>query len=176
MKETYIMLAQYNQEGNKTVFSILDTLSHEEREQDRGSYYGSLSSVFRHVLGGTIYFQSIFKSALGPGSSAVKALSYPAISLPEGNLTEAQWKSLGPCFETADAAQIEFISALTLEDYQKLVKVEWYKGDPATVPLYFLLQQLMVHGIHHRGQISQILDSLKIDNNYSGINVQFLST
>jgi uncharacterized damage-inducible protein DinB len=37
-----------------------------------------------------------------------------------------------------------------------------------------MLQQIVVHGTHHRGQISQILDSLKIDNDYSGINVRFL--
>jgi uncharacterized damage-inducible protein DinB len=37
-----------------------------------------------------------------------------------------------------------------------------------------MLYNLTAHGTHHRGQISQILDELKIDNDYSGINVQFL--
>jgi uncharacterized damage-inducible protein DinB len=38
-----------------------------------------------------------------------------------------------------------------------------------------MLHNLGAHGTHHRGQISQILDELKIDNDYSGINVRFLS-
>jgi uncharacterized damage-inducible protein DinB len=55
------------------------------------------------------------------------------------------------------------------------VKLDWYKGKPATVPLSVMLQQLVTHNLHHRGQISQILDSLKIDNDYSGINIKFLA-
>jgi uncharacterized damage-inducible protein DinB len=37
-----------------------------------------------------------------------------------------------------------------------------------------MLSQILTHGTHHRGQLSQVLDELKIDNNYSGINVAFL--
>jgi uncharacterized damage-inducible protein DinB len=37
-----------------------------------------------------------------------------------------------------------------------------------------MFSQLIAHGTHHRGQISQVLDELGIDNNYSGINVAFL--
>jgi uncharacterized damage-inducible protein DinB len=54
------------------------------------------------------------------------------------------------------------------------VECPFYKGKPATVPMHFMLQNITAHGLHHRGQISQILDSLKIDNDYSGINVKFL--
>jgi uncharacterized damage-inducible protein DinB len=38
-----------------------------------------------------------------------------------------------------------------------------------------MLHNLSAHGTHHRGQISQILDELKIDNDYSGLNVQFVA-
>jgi uncharacterized damage-inducible protein DinB len=37
-----------------------------------------------------------------------------------------------------------------------------------------MLEQHVAHNTHHRGQISQILDSLKIENDFSGINVKFL--
>jgi uncharacterized damage-inducible protein DinB len=40
--------------------------------------------------------------------------------------------------------------------------------------LSFMISQLVVHGTHHRGQISQILDELKIDSDFSGINAAFL--
>jgi uncharacterized damage-inducible protein DinB len=36
-----------------------------------------------------------------------------------------------------------------------------------------MLLQLTAHNTHHRGQVSQILDELKIDNDYSAINVTF---
>jgi uncharacterized damage-inducible protein DinB len=42
------------------------------------------------------------------------------------------------------------------------------------VPAFFLLNNLVAHGTHHRGQVSQILDELKIENDYSDVNVTFL--
>jgi uncharacterized damage-inducible protein DinB len=54
------------------------------------------------------------------------------------------------------------------------VKIDWFGGNPAEITVSFLLSQLVVHNIHHRGQISQILDSMKIDNDYGGIDPAFM--
>lgn len=174
MKAWFITFAEYIKEADQRVYAILDGLSNDEREKDRGSYYGGLSGLILHLLGGTLFFHSLFKGALGEGSPAAKVLDYPAITLPKGSLSEAQWKSLGPFFETANKATVEFIKALKDEELSSPVKLDWYGGNPPSVPLFFMLQQLTAHGIHHRGQISQILDELKVDNDYSGINVAFL--
>ena len=176
MKEIFIGFAKQNEEANNRMFSILDKLSNEEREKNRGSFYGSLSSLARHVLGGTVYFCSMFKTAVPGNTAALNALSPLAgLAIPEGELNEAQWKSLEAVFAAADSALVRFTAALQDNDFRAPLAVEWYKGNPPSVPLYFMLQQLVSHGIHHRGQISQILDELKIDNDYSGINVEFLA-
>jgi len=175
MKDTLIY-AKYNQAGNKAIFNILNSLPNEEREKDRGSYYGSLSGILRHVLGGTKFFLGMYKGALGEGSAAFKAVS-AADSVPfpaEGKLSESQWKELGSALEAADSAYIKMAEALTEAELSRPVKIEWYGGNPDSVPLSFMLSQLVVHNTHHRGQISQILDSLKIDNDYSGIGAEFL--
>jgi uncharacterized damage-inducible protein DinB len=174
MKAWFVTFAEYIKEADHTVYTILDGLSHDEREKERGSYYGSLSGLVLHLLGGTLFFHSIFKGALEEGSLAAKVLDYPAIPLPQGKLSEAQWKSLGASFEAADGATVAFIKALKDEELSVPVKLDWYGGNPPSVPLFFMLQQIIAHGIHHRGQISQILDELKVDNDYSGINVDFL--
>ena len=62
----------------------------------------------------------------------------------------------------------------TLDELAKL-PIDWYGGNPACVPLHYLLNIAMVHGVHHRGQISQILDTMGIDNDFSGIDVGLLS-
>jgi len=56
-------------------------------------------------------------------------------------------------------------------DLKLPVKLDWYAGNPDSVPLSFLLSQLLVHNTHHRGQISQVLYELKIDNDFSGIGI-----
>ena len=172
MELTY---AKYNQSGNQTIYYILSKLSNDEREKDRGSFYGSLSGLFRHIMGGTQYFLLMFKEALNNNDAAITALApLENVSLPEGTLDGTQWKELGKAMETLDAAYVKMAKALSESDLKNPVKIDWYGGNPAEVPLQFMLHQLVVHNTHHRGQISQILDSMKIDNDYSGINVAFM--
>jgi uncharacterized damage-inducible protein DinB len=169
------MYARYNREANNKILALLEGLSCEEREKDRGSYYGSLSGLVRHILGGTVFFQGMFKGALGNNAAAQRALEPPgAINIPKDVLTEAQWKLLAEAVQTADEAFVNLTGALSEEDLKAPVKIDWYGGNPPSVPLSFMIHQFITHGIHHRGQISQILDELKIDNDYSGIDVQFL--
>ncbi|MDR2159152.1 MAG: damage-inducible protein DinB [Treponema sp.] len=176
MKDVLLIQAKYMQEADREVYALLDALSNEQREAERGSYYGSLSGLARHILGGTVFFHSLFKTALEnfPGSSAAKVLSCPPVSVPKDTLTAEQWKALGSAFETADSATVDFAAALEDAELTAPVKVDWYGGNPASVPLYFMFTNLAAHGIHHRGQISQILDEMKVDNDYSGINAAFL--
>jgi len=174
MKET-LTFAKYNQAGNKTIYNILNSMSNEEREKDRGSYYGSLSGLLRHILGGTKFFLGLFKTALADGA-ALKAVSVvDSIPSPsKDSLSESQWKELGTALEAVDSAYINMAQALTEAELSRPVKINWYGGNPDSVPLSFMLSQLLVHNTHHRGQISQILDTLKLDNDYSGIGVEFL--
>ena len=176
MKEVFLSFAKANEDSNKAILAILNKMSNEDREKNRKSYYGSLSNLARHVLGGTFYFLSMFTEVAAKNPAALKALGPLAkIALINGKkITEDEWKKSTGFFKTVDKAFVDFIAALDEKEFSAPVKLDWYKGKPATVPLYFILQQLIAHGTHHRGQISQILDSLKIDNDYSGINVKFL--
>jgi uncharacterized damage-inducible protein DinB len=177
MKEIFLMFARYNQKANQTMVSIVDKLSNDEREKARGSYYGSLSGLLRHTLNVTPFFLNMFKDAVAKNTGALKAIAAldSLAALPEKDpLTEAQWKQLKTNFQTADEAYVQFITALNDADLQAPVKTDWYGGNPASVPLSFRLSQFVAHNTHHRGQVSQILDELKIDNDYSGIGVEFL--
>jgi uncharacterized damage-inducible protein DinB len=176
MKELFVINAQYNHEADQAFLSILNRLSNDEREQDRGSYFKSLSGLASHILGGTVFLLGMFKDAVAKNDAALKALAaLEAVSVPEGKLSEAQWKQLVADFATADTVYINFTKALTDADLKAPVKLSWYEGNPDSVPVFFLLNQLAAHGTHHRGQISQILDTLKIDNDYSGVSAEFLS-
>jgi uncharacterized damage-inducible protein DinB len=175
IRENFVTIAKYNDESNKTVAGILGKLSNEDREKNRKSYYESLSGLFRHIIGATCFFLSLFKSAVPDNAEAQKALK-PLDKIGEfkGKLSEEQWKKVVSSSKIIDKALVEFISALSDEELSKPVNINWYKGKPPTVPLRFMLQQHTVHNTHHRGQISQILDSMKIPNDFSGINIKLL--
>ena len=175
MKKVFLSFAKYNEEANRTITGILNKLSNDDREKDRKSYYKSLSGLYRHILGGTAYFSSLFGETVKDNAEALKAL-VPLVKIENltGKLTETQWKKAVAYSKIADKALVDFIGALRDKDFEAPVKIDWYRGKPPSVPLWFMLEQHAAHNTHHRGQISQILDSLKIDNDYSGINVKFL--
>ena len=178
MKELFLTFAQYNREADKTIASILGKLSAEERNKERGSYYKSLTGLAAHVMGGGVFLLGMTKSAVTQNAGALTALeALGKVSVPKGDplqLNEAQWRQFEADWGTADDAMVNFVTALKEEDLKAPMKIEWYGGNPPTVPLFFMLSQILAHGTHHRGQLSQVLDELKIDNNYSGINVAFL--
>jgi uncharacterized damage-inducible protein DinB len=176
VKQIFITFAKYNEESDKALVAILDKLSNEDREKNRRSYYGSLSGLARHILGGTTYLLSLFKDDVSQNAKALKVLkSLGKIEIPKAKkLDEAGWKTVTAGIKAADKGFVEFISALDEKDFEAPLKLDWYKGKPATVPFSFMFQQLVVHNTHHRGQISQILDSLKIDNDYSGLSPKFI--
>jgi uncharacterized damage-inducible protein DinB len=175
MKENILTIAKYNEDANKTIAKLLGKLSNEDREKNRKSFYGSLTGLFRHNMGATAFFLSLFIEAVGDNAEAIKTLT-PLAKIQDfkGKLTEDQWKKVVSFSKIVDKAYVNFVSALNENDFNAPVKLNWYKGNPPSVPLRFMLQQLTVHNVHHRGQISQILDSLKIDNDFSGINIKFL--
>jgi len=175
MKEFFLTIAKYNEETNKTVAGILGKLSNDDREKNRKSYYGSLSGLYRHIVGCTVYFMSLFREAVSGNAEAVKAIeSLAKVEVPKGKLSEEQWKDLVAVSKKVDKAFVNFVGAISEKDCDAPVKIDWFKGKPASVPLRFMLQNHTVHNTHHRGQISQILDSLKIDNDYSGIDAKFI--
>ena len=175
MKEVFLSFAKYNEDANKNAAALLGKLSNDDREKNRKSYYGSLSGLFRHNLGATAYFLFLMKGAVPNNAEAQKALAPLAkIEDIKGKLTEDQWKKIESFSKIADKAFVGFVSALKDEDFNAPVKLEWYKGKPPSVPLRFMLQQHAAHNTHHRGQISQILDSLGIAHDYSGISVKFI--
>lgn len=173
MKDMLLLYARYNQRANKSVIALLDGLSAAQRNEDRKSYYKSLSGLMCHAVGGASYFHGLFRASAPSAAKALKATE--GLSMPEGEkLSDAQWAELKRGSELADKTTIEFIQAATEAELAAPVKIDWYGGKPAAVPLCFLLHNMYVHGTHHRGQISQILDEMGIEHDFSGIDVEFL--
>ncbi|GMO17181.1 MAG: hypothetical protein Ta2A_26250 [Treponemataceae bacterium] len=169
MNNTFLLYAKYIQDKDTKIAALLDTLSNEEREKDRGSYYKSLSGLYQHLGGAMTFFLDYLKKAL-PEGSAAKALPAPAATYPEGSLTEADWQKVKTLVAGANQAYVDFVTALT--DAELDVSMKWFTGE--TVPLSFMLNSLIPHQVHHQGAIAQILDELKVNNDFSGIAVQFL--
>jgi uncharacterized damage-inducible protein DinB len=174
MKGTLLMYARYTERVDAKMIAFLDKLSAEEREKDRKSYYGSLSGLARHVLDGATYFHGLFRASM---PSAAKALE-PTLGMkvPEGRLDAKGWESAKASLAAADRATIALLESLSDQELASPVAVDWYGGKPPSVPFHFLAHQLVVHGLHHRGQVSQILDEMGVEHDYSGIDLDLAAS
>jgi uncharacterized damage-inducible protein DinB len=173
MDTTMVMYARYTARADASVASLLDKLSNDELNADRGSYYKSLGGVFAHAVGGTTYFLGLFKD-VAPAAAATALASLAGLSCHEGERhTPAQWAELKSYAAAADAAMLKFIESLGEKELAAPVKIDWFDGKPDAVPLAYLLHCSFVHGTHHRGQISQILDSMGIEHDFSGLDLEF---
>ncbi len=167
------MYARYNRRANASVVALLDALSSDARNDDRKSYYKSLSGLISHALGGTGYFHGMFRKALPSAADVLRPTE--GLEFPSGEkLSPEQWAGLKRASAIADDTTIAFIEASSEAELSVLVKVPWIKEKPEGVPLCFLLHTFFLHGTHHRGQISQILDEMGIEHDFSGLDTAFL--
>jgi uncharacterized damage-inducible protein DinB len=173
MKDLLLMYAKYTQRADASVIALLDGLSEEARNENRKSYYKSLSGLACHVFGAVPFFHGLLRTAVPAASSALKATE--GLKSPRGDSLNAdQWSELKRVATISDQATVDFIATLDESDFVRPVKVTWFGGKPDAVPLHYLLSTIVTHGIHHRGHISQILDEMGIEHNFSSLDVGFL--
>jgi uncharacterized damage-inducible protein DinB len=164
--------AKYLQDKDKKIYALLDGLSHEDREKERGSYYHTLTGLYRHCVSIPGVFMGIVQAGLAANSAAKKVTMPSTEKVPEGTLTDAQWKALKPLAEGVTKSLVDFTAVLTEAETASPIQLPWLKS---TVPLWFGMNLLFNHQIHHQGAMAQILDELKVDNDLSGMDAKFLT-
>jgi uncharacterized damage-inducible protein DinB len=173
MKDLLLMYAKYTQRADASAIALLDGLSEEARNENRKSYYKSLSGLACHTFGAVPYFHNLLRAAVPAAAPALKASE--GLKSPRGDsLSADQWSELKNIATAADQATVDFIAALDESDFVQPVKVAWFGGKPDTVPLHYLLSTIVTHSLHHRGQISQILDEMGVEHNFATLDVGFL--
>jgi uncharacterized damage-inducible protein DinB len=171
MRDMIVAYAKYLQEKDKKIYALLDGLSNEDREKEAGSYYHSLSGLYRHCVSCLGFFMGIMQAGLSADSAAKKVAVPSPEKVPEGAMTADQWKALKPVAEGASKALVDFAAALTDAETAANVQPPWLK---APVPLWFGANILFTHQVHHQGAIAQVLDAMKVDNDFASLDAKFL--
>lgn len=161
-----LLLARSGARANRSVVEALRRLPEGERMRDRGSFARSLHGLLDHLAEGALYFQRELRRSY----PAAAALAHPHLDRPTRyrELTFADFTELAEVVAATDLAFIGLVSELSEEDYTRTIPIESIHGTDRRTTLLLLLQA-MNHATHHRGQISQILDEMGIDNDWSGI-------
>lgn len=143
-------LAIYNQKADKNVKDLIFSLTEAQRRKKRGSFYEHLEGLYTHLIAGSCFFLNALSAA------------FPEKNLGSYDVEAISVKDSFNLAESIDGKFLEFIANAKESDLQRELDFFGNRIDTAS-----LLLKWANHGIHHRGQISQILDEEEIENNWS---------
>jgi len=164
----FAYLARYNRGANKALVGHLSALPLPELSKPRGSHFVSIQGLLDHVITCDINWLRRFRELF----AGDEALSRPRLA-PAGHA----WKSFEfPVF--ADYVRERAVVDAIFEDWiagvesSRLGEVLVYKdshGSPKRYLASEALDHVFNHQTHHRGQVSQILDELRVEHDYSNL-------
>ena len=161
-------LARYNKAANEAMVAHLSKLESAAMAAPRGSYFGSIQGILDHLITCDINWLRRFRELYLDAST----LDVPRLA-PAGHA----WKEFAfPDFgefrrERASVDSI-IVGWLAEADPRRFGEVLVYR-DSHDHPKRYILGEAMDHFFnhqtHHRGQVSQILDELGIEHDYSNL-------
>lgn len=139
-------MARYNRWQNDNLYGAADGLTDEERQRERGAFFGSIHRTMCHVLWADQTWMSRFCSTLPP--------------VPFADLTAQlrEWTLLKSRRSYFDAEIIDWADGLAAD---WLVGIHTHMspslGREMSAPRWMLVSHFFNHQTHHRGQVHCML-------------------
>ena len=163
-RHVFLHFARYNQRANSEMYVLLSQLTDRARKRDCGAWFGSIHKILNHLLVGDMYWLNRFK----PIFPESQVLGNPRLSPP--NLSWVD--DLHEDFELqreerifVDGRIVAWFEELPLDRYREPFQYRDSAGELRNAVSGQAFEFLFLHQIHHRGQISQVLDTLGVPNN-----------
>lgn len=162
-KETFATFALYNREVNQVIQTLLTV--HEDVATAPGTtWFGSVTDLLAHIASGDIGWIRHLWYADEP---APRELSKRIASMVEQkNPTVAEWAAIRG---EVDAVIDSFCEGLSPGVLSDAVRLKSPHGDAYSLPRWQCLLHMFNHQTHHRGQLAQVLDEKKVENDYSNL-------
>jgi len=166
LKDSYIKQASYNAEANKTMFEILSNLTGKARHRDCGSYFGSIWGIIDHIVTAEYIWLDRFKALL-PDASIYQDKDIRPDHLSWYDDLCKSFEELKGCSAYIDEKLIQWFREFPEDKYAENFQYQDSSGTMRDAQAGKAFDYLFVHQLHHRGQISQILDVAGLPNNFA---------
>lgn len=169
-----LRLARYNTRANDEIFEAASRLTDQARRRDIGSWFTSLHGILNHALLCDIHWLRRYR-ALAPGSAA---LNDPCLDPPDLSWSRDLHADFAP-FRAHRRAVDGRIEAW-FEEFPESRYGEPFEYRDSSGSLQRVTEAaeafdfLFIHQVHHRGQVSQVLDALGVPNSPAD-NLRFLA-
>lgn len=166
MLKNMIYYAKCNQAINSILLSIIAKQNEDLFNMSVNGFFKNIGDILEHTYIGDIRWLNDFRS--------IKSFTFSNDSLFNdlpvfGNRYINNIEIFKTKREYLDNIFIKLVNEITENDLNKAIGRTNRKGQKNNVIFWKALIHVFNHQTHHRGQISQILDELKIENDYSNM-------
>ncbi|MEO5625487.1 MAG: DinB family protein [Dokdonella sp.] len=162
LKHHFEMMAAYNHWMNAKVYTASARLPEKEKHADKGAFFGSVFGTLNHLLvADTIWLKRFADHPAGfLALDAVRPLPHP------DSLTEpvhARFDDLQRARFAMDDIIIALATEATDDAYAQTLTYANRAGEVFTNSYGELMQHVVNHQTHHRGQVTTLLSQAGID-------------
>ena len=141
-------LFQYNAWADRRLLDACAPLSTEQFTRNLGSSFSSVRDTVTHLYGAEWVWNERFHGR--SPSALVSGAGYPDLA------------SIRAKLEEMDQYYIEYVSKLTPQDLDRVIRYKGFTGEEFSNPLWQSLHQLTNHASYHRGQVVTMLRQLGV--------------
>jgi uncharacterized damage-inducible protein DinB len=142
------LLFQYNQWADRRMLDACAALTNEQFTRNLGSSFSSVRDTVAHLYGAEYVWNERIQGR--SPSSLVSGAGFPDL------------ESIRAKLEEIDSYYIDYVSKLTQQDLDRVMKYKSFTGDEFSNPLWQSLHQLTNHASYHRGQVVTMLRQLGV--------------
>jgi uncharacterized damage-inducible protein DinB len=162
LKEHFELMATYNRWMNIKIYEAAGTLEQTELARDRGAFFGSILGTLNHIVVGDTIWLNRFATHPAFGSALKDVTDLPSPQSLSEILFE-DFRALSERRAWLDRQIIDWVSALSDDDLNAVLRYHNTKGVSANRRFSSLLQHFFNHQTHHRGQVSTLLSQAGVD-------------
>jgi uncharacterized damage-inducible protein DinB len=165
--ENYRFLARYNHWFNARLLDACETLTDEQRKQDRGAFFGSIHHTLNHLLVGDQMWLRRFRQCACDHGWETASLGDDVLDMPPGTPLN--------CVLFGDWTEMR-VKRLQLDTAIDQWTVDMPDGFPGAImryansagvlrqhPAWQALTHFFNHQTHHRGQVTALLAQAGVD-------------
>lgn len=161
--DNYRFLARYNRWFNERLYAACEQLSPEERQRDRGAFFGSIQATLAHL----VWADKTWLARFAAQGVSFASLPDALLRLPQGTAygkgLHERWDELKSEREKLDAAIEGWTAEMGADFPLATMRYANTKGVQREHPMWQALTHFFNHQAHHRGQATTLLMQAGVD-------------
>lgn len=165
MTDPIAILARYNRHVNNLLFDLLDGIDDDLILRRTDAYFGSILGILNHILLSNLGWLVRIRD----GGVDLPALADKRLDFTDPGFGNLLYTSYPPVRDHQRAVDDIFLAFTAQIEADSVFEYTRDDGDTVRYRARDIMLHIMNHATHHRGQISQILDSYGVDHDYSNL-------